>query len=185
MDNYTIILPNEKQRSYRAVTILIAILNFSGFIYLNTHVTDDASRFISFFGAVAFCSPVSFFWAFKKQWVYIFMSFLIAILIAAICWMFVNLIVFAILDLTFSVLGFIAFRKLELKFFDDKIEFPSFPKKHFSWNELDNLILKDGILTIDFCNNKLMQFTLNQSDNKDLNETAFNEFVKKNIGSNK
>ena len=110
---------------------------------------------------------------------------LIAIVIASICWMFLGMVGFGFLDLTFAFLGFIAFRKLEMKFFEDKIEFPSFPKKQFSWNDLDNLILKDGILTIDFCNNKLMQFTLNQSDNKELNETAFNEFVKKNIPSNK
>jgi hypothetical protein len=184
MDSYTIILPNEKKRTYSAVTILIAILNFSGFIYLNMHVTDDASRFVSLFGAIAFCSPVSIFWAFKKQWVYILMSFLIAILIAAICWMFVNMIVFALLDLTFSVLGFIAFRKLKLNINKAQISIPSFPKKVYEWNELDNLILKDNILTIDFKNNKLLQFTLNEADNKNLDDANFNRFVQEQMTIN-
>ena len=112
------------------------------------------------------------------------MSFLIAILIAAICWMFVNMIVFALLDLTFSVLGFIAFRKLKLNINKAQISIPSFPKKVYEWNELDNLILKDNILTIDFKNNKLLQFTLNEADNKNLDDANFNRFVQEQMTIN-
>lgn len=33
----------------------------------------------------------------------------------------------------------------------------SFPKKRYTWNELNNVVLKDGLLTIDFKNNKMLQ----------------------------
>jgi hypothetical protein len=185
MLKFNIILPDEKNRTYRLVTVLIAILNAAGFIYMKSHVNSPSSDFLTLFGGSILVGQIGNYFFNKKMRKTNSNILLIAIAIASICWMFLGMFGFGFLDLTFAFLGFIAFRKLEMKFFDDKIEFPSFPKKEFSWNELDNLILKDGILTIDFCNNKLMQFTLNQSDNKELNETAFNEFVKKNIGTNK
>lgn len=184
MNKYNIILPDEKNRTYRLVTVLIAILNAAGFIYMKSHVNSEGSDFLTLFGGSILVGQIGNYFFYKKRRKYNSNLLLIGIVIASICWMFLGMFGLGFLDLTFAVLGFIAFRKLELKFYDDKIEFPTFPKKQFSWNELDNLILKDGILTIDFRNNKLMQFTLNQSENKDLNEAAFNEFVKNNIGSN-
>lgn len=185
MHKFNIILPDEKNRTYRLVTVLIAILNAAGFVYMKSHVNSEGSDFLTLFGGSILVGQIGNYFFYKKKRKTNSIPLLITILMASICWLFLGMLAFGLLDLTFAFLGFIAFRKLQLKFFDDKIEFPSFPKKQFSWNELDNLILKDGILTIDFRNNKLMQFTLNQSDNKDLNETAFNEFVKNNIGSHK
>ena len=49
------------------------------------------------------------------------------------------------------------------------------------WNEVSNLILKDNILTIDLKNNKLIQHTINENENKELDETAFNTFVQQQL----
>ena len=51
------------------------------------------------------------------------------------------------------------------------------------WNEVSNLILKDNILTIDFKNNKLIQHTINENENKGLDETAFNTFVQQQLNN--
>ena len=185
MYKFKIILPDEKNRTYRLVTLLIAILNCAVFIYFKSHVNSEGSNFLTLFGASILIGQIGHYLFYKKRRKPNSILLLIAIVIASICWLFLGMIGFGLLDMSFAFLGFIAFRKLELKFSDEKIEFPSFPKKQYSWNDLDNLILKDGILTIDFRNNNLMQFTLNQTDNEDLNETAFNQFVKNIIGSNK
>lgn len=56
----------------------------------------------------------------------------------------------------------------------------SFPLKSYQWNEFSNVMLKDGILTLDLKNNKLVQL-LTLEDYID--EADFNEFCQKRISS--
>lgn len=49
------------------------------------------------------------------------------------------------------------------------------------WNEFNNIILKDDMLTLDFKNNKLLQLNVVQSD-KEVDEESFNNFCSKFIG---
>ena len=82
----------------------------------------------------------------------------------------------------FAVLGFYALQSTFTIIANiNGIVYPSFPKKIFKWSELDNVILKDKILTIDLKNNKLIQHTLNESDNKYLDENEVNSFFQSNI----
>jgi hypothetical protein len=59
------------------------------------------------------------------------------------------------------------------------IIYPSFPVKEINWPELQNIILKDGILTIDFRNDKLIQQEIEEDE--DVNEEDFNEFCKQQL----
>jgi len=61
----------------------------------------------------------------------------------------------------------------------ESIVYPSFPKRIILWNELQNIVLKDGILTIDFRNNKLIQQDLDEEVT--VNEKEFNEFCKQQL----
>ena len=63
--------------------------------------------------------------------------------------------------------------------FSDQIIYPSFPKRIIHWKELSNVILKDGLLTIDFKNNKIIQQSIMYADR--VNEKEFNEFCKKQL----
>ncbi len=63
----------------------------------------------------------------------------------------------------------------EIAFGKDEIVFNSFPKKHYLWAELNNAIIKDGIITVDFKNNKLIQKEI-QSGATLQDEKDFNEF---------
>ncbi len=66
-------------------------------------------------------------------------------------------------------------RKLTVNFDTNGIGYPSFPKKNIRWDELSNVILKDGLLTIDFKNNHLLQSEIETGLNV-IDETAFNQF---------
>ena len=46
---------------------------------------------------------------------------------------------------------------------------------HAAWTEINNLVLKDHLLTIDFKNNKLLQLTTDPRDTE-IDEAAFNRF---------
>jgi hypothetical protein len=69
-------------------------------------------------------------------------------------------------------------RKLKVSF-ANQIIYPSFPTRIIQWNELNNVILKDGLLTIDFKNNKIIQQLIKHSNA--INEKEFNEFCKQQL----
>lgn len=56
----------------------------------------------------------------------------------------------------------------------------SFPKKHFPWSDIQNAIIKDDIITIDFKNNKLIQKNINEPVTASI-EQEFNAFCKEQI----
>ena len=59
-------------------------------------------------------------------------------------------------------------------FNEEKIDYPSIPKRTILWEDLSNVILKDGLLTLDFKNDQLIQVII---DNPNTNESLFNSFA--------
>lgn len=68
----------------------------------------------------------------------------------------------------------------EIAFDENEIVKNSFPKKRYSWSELNNVVLKDGLLTIDFKNNQLLQKEL-ESNTTEALEHEFNAYAKLNL----
>ncbi|HRX94260.1 MAG TPA: hypothetical protein P5158_09100, partial [Chitinophagaceae bacterium] len=58
--------------------------------------------------------------------------------------------------------------------------YPSFPVTKIQWNELNNIILKDEVLTIDLKSNKLIQHSIGNANNS-VNEEEFNEFCRQQL----
>lgn len=65
----------------------------------------------------------------------------------------------------------------EIAFDENEIVFNSFPKKRFDWAALSNVVLKDGLLTLDFKNDRLIQKEL-ESETSKTTEEEFNAFAK-------
>lgn len=84
-----------------------------------------------------------------------------------------------IISLFLSILYFISKREFLVYLNEDHIRYPSFPAKNIKWAELNNLVLKDGLLTIDFKNNKLIQQAIDE--NSPVNEQEFNEFCRQQL----
>ncbi len=70
----------------------------------------------------------------------------------------------------------------EVAFDDEEIVFNTLPKKRYSWQDLANVVLKDGILTIDFRNNKLIQKEI-ESQTSAKEEQEFNEFCQARLNA--
>ncbi|MCZ2222912.1 MAG: hypothetical protein LC122_04705 [Chitinophagales bacterium] len=64
-------------------------------------------------------------------------------------------------------------------FTSSEIIITSFSKRKFQWNDLQNVVLKDGLLTIDFKNNKLLQVSTSNL----INEKMFNDFCKNQLSN--
>jgi hypothetical protein len=58
-----------------------------------------------------------------------------------------------------------------------------FANKMFDWTEFNNVILKDGLLTLDFVDNTLLQLSIDDHETT-VHESLFNSFCKDRLLSN-
>ena len=66
----------------------------------------------------------------------------------------------------------------EVAFDNEEIVFNSFPKQRLEWDAVNNVILKDGLLTIDLKNNKVIQREVDANISAEV-EAEFNRFCRK------
>lgn len=75
---------------------------------------------------------------------------------------------------------------LEIGFSETQIVFNTLFRKKYKWNHLSNVMLKDGMLTIDFANNRLMQRPVeDDDDDDDASEEEFNEFCRQQLNKSR
>ena len=99
-----------------------------------------------------------------------------ALLIAGLVWM--KMPYFEWLIFPFVVLALLEYQAKmspEIGFSPEHIVFNNLFKKRYRWEEVEHVILKDGLLTIDFRNNKLFQKEIDSGENE-ASEKEFNEW---------
>lgn len=71
-----------------------------------------------------------------------------------------------------------ASRKTEIGFSEQGIRFSGLGGREHAWSKVSNVVLRDGLLTIDFANNRLFQrYTDDEEDDDyEVGEDAFNAF---------
>lgn len=169
MPVYELEIVNTKLKSYRLLTTLIVFIQVCYFIVLLFDPTKRNWTLTNLLFVLAFLlysawrsvkTKSSFYF---NEWIF----FLLMIL-------WVDDLVIAIANLVFFLLYSISVQKIIYTFSEESIKLKRFPFTTYEWNTLQNVILKDGILTLDFKNNKLSQHNLQQSD---VNEFEFNQFA--------
>ena len=141
MNEYRIILPNEKTATYGYVTLFILLLNFflSGFIYLNS--IDATIINLSLIAAIISLLSVLI-WlvnTYTKQ----LQQFRIEIsfFILSVLWFLMDRHLLSLSIFCFATIGIYTRRPFVLLFSKNGISYPSFPKKEFPWSEVENVIL--------------------------------------------
>jgi hypothetical protein len=179
---YTFIVKNEKTKNYKAISQLLVFFNLLGFIFLLMNSDEVIGRKIWLLFSIVATAVYTFFAVleriFKKTtpdfWHRsIFIYCAAAWLYEGYWWLSILLIVFILFD-------YLAQRKLVVTITDKKIILPTLPRKEVEWNELNNLVLKDDLLTVDFKNNKIFQQLIFNSD-EEIDENKFNDFCKSRL----
>lgn len=91
-----------------------------------------------------------------------------------VAWIFTSTYELAIANSVLFLLFWLSTKTLLVKIGPTGISYPSFPVSFFTWNSLSQVILKDGLLTIDKKDNKLIQQVLTESSL--VNEEEFNSY---------
>jgi hypothetical protein len=68
----------------------------------------------------------------------------------------------------------------EIGFNTDQVVFNTLPKKVYNWNEFSNVLIRDGVITIDFKNNRLFQKDLQEPVYASL-EKEFNAYAQEQL----
>ena len=84
-------------------------------------------------------------------------------------------------NILFLVIGLIEkffLHKTEIGFTVHEVVIAKLWKEKVSWNELNNVVIKDGILTVDFKNNRLIQLLTDddEDDDYDVDDDEFNAY---------
>jgi hypothetical protein len=124
-------------------------------------------------------------WCYRQQSRGIMPYYRFALMLAAWGWyLYPKGLLFAILYLIAAVLEKPAKVLPEVAFDKKEIVFNSIPSKKFKWEQVNNVVLKDNILTIDLKNNQLIQKTVKAEVTPE-QEKEFNAFCAEQINNTK
>lgn len=108
-----------------------------------------------------------------------------ALLIAALVWMKMPYLQW--LAFVFIILGLLEYQAkyaVEIGFADDRVVINYIFKKVYRWDQFNNIILKDGLITLDFTNNRVLQREIeDDEDEDDADEDELNEFCRQRIAA--
>ncbi|MGN6600898.1 MAG: hypothetical protein ACTHK8_00525 [Ginsengibacter sp.] len=173
---FEIVLKNEKIKSYRAIALIVLLLNLAIFILMLFYdvYRYEAASAILLTGIYIF---MRFYFIRKyKQGNYLDQ---VLFFVLAGCWLGLqNYYMVAALAIV-GALYHLALQKLLFVFTPQIISKPNFPSKEYSWTVFNNVVLKDNILTMDFKNNHLIQAEVEEP--KNIDEKKFNAFAQEQL----
>ena len=170
MPKFIIVLKNEKLKTYTVISWLIIALNFISFVYVAISGLSKITNLPFFAAGLLFL--IFLFRFISKREEFENDSISLSFSIAIISWIVLQFYWAAVIILFLFLFQDISRRKLTVLVYDDRIIYPSFPKRTIEWEELNNVVLKDEILTIDLKNNKVFQNEITSPTS----EIDFNEF---------
>ncbi|MEO6683602.1 MAG: hypothetical protein ABIN48_12340 [Ginsengibacter sp.] len=101
--------------------------------------------------------------------------------VLCIGWLGLQNYLVAAICLVLGVVYQTAMQKISFLFNKELVTKTNFPKREIEWQDIENVVLKDNILTIDFKNNHIIQGEINSTG---INEKEFNLFVQSEIRKN-
>jgi hypothetical protein len=102
--------------------------------------------------------------------------------LAGVCWIAMPYLQWVCIIFFFlAFLEYQAKHPLEVGFTKDEVVINTLIKRKFSWDDFNNIILKEGLLTLDFKNNKIFQKEILDDDEPDADEDEFNDYCKERL----
>jgi hypothetical protein len=178
MQEFNLTLKNDKLKLYNRLNLFIIIALTFLYIYFGFFAQKNTTNLFTKF-TLALMVLVLVIWGYfqntkdKKYFeVYIFSLVL--------GWIWLKLYWLAGATFLLGILFSYASKRKIVFFSASDIVYPSFPLKKINWGKLNNCLLKDGLLTIDFKNNKIIQQAIDESKTS-VNEKEFNDFCQQQL----
>lgn len=181
--NFIIFIQNDRYRFMHFFKIAFLLVNAISFAYIGISTGRYSSFVWSFFTALSIISHLS---AKKIAEQFPRLQFLLlGTYWPAAGWLLLGFYWVSIPVCIVTILSSFIKKIFRFSFFADVIRIDSFPARTIQWVQLQNLVLKDGLLTIDFKNNHIIQseILLFRPDTK--SEADFNEFCQSQLNADR
>jgi hypothetical protein len=175
--DYVVTLKRENARKTDLVSFLLLIFSILAFCYVQ--IRSGFNGFLSIAAIILFLGLLLNIYVYRKGKEMRFRNWLFA---AGIFWLGMPYFQWMLLPFVFfALLEAQAKYPLEIGFFADGVVLNSLFKKKWPWASLESVILKDGLLTLDFRNNKLIQKEVLDDDEPDALEDEFNDYCRSKL----
>ncbi len=174
-ETYAFAIQNDKTKSYNRIGYLLIIINVLCLFFIATRTNNEMAKRYAMVGGL-----LTLLWL-----VLIFLRYygagsrtrlLPGYLFPAFIWFQLGFYWVTVVIAILAVLDYLTRRPLVVKIKDQHILYPSLPVQEIAWTDLQNLILKDGLLTIDYKNNRVRQVYIEDDLSAD-EEAEFNTFA--------
>ncbi|MEO7924496.1 MAG: hypothetical protein ABIR30_12520 [Chitinophagaceae bacterium] len=153
--SYTLIIKDEKYKSYKKLASFLFLINAIVFIILAIRSVSVSNQLILFTAAFILIAYSVYNWSYKKKKE---RSYFIVYLLIATIWISDSPFwYFSILLLLLLVLQFRMESDFTISLSGQTVTIDGFINKGYSWSDFNNIVLKDDLLTLDFTNNKILQ----------------------------
>lgn len=173
-----LVLKNTKLQSYYLMSWIIALLNIIAQFAFALTFEYSVNSFLPFIGVIVLLQSFIKAKVGKPDQVNKRKIVAIGMAWSGVVWIIWGIYWLVALNTVLLILYVFATRKFQVSVSEKVITYPSFPKRQIGWNELQNVIMKDGLLTIDFKSNKLLQA---ETEEDSFNEKEFNEFCREQL----
>jgi len=175
--DYVVTLKRENAHRTDLVSLLLLIFSLLAFSFVQLH---NGLNFFLCAGIIVVLTGflINLRYArIKKE-----MRFRYWLFATGICWIGMPYLQWLIIP--FFILGVMeaqAKYPLEIGFYSGGIVLNSLFNKKYPWASFQSVILKDGLLTLDFINNKLIQKEVLDDDDPDAPEDEFNDYCRSKL----
>lgn len=178
---YVVTLKNQHNRYIDMLGLLLSFFSVVCFTWELIHSGYVSLAYL--LGAIFVTGVIAFnlFQTARKRKVY----YSRALLIAALVWM--KMPYFQWLAFVFIILALLEYQAkyaVEIGFSDQEILINSMFKKRYRWNHFSNIVLKDGLLTLDFTNNRILQREIEDDGESEADEEEFNQYCRQQLQKN-
>ncbi len=175
-EEYEFVLKTEKLPSYNRISYIVFVLNAVSLFFIAIITDNKQFQRYALTGSI-----ICIVWTVLNLLRYYSISyqklrFTPGYLFIFFVWIMLHQYLAAAVIILLAFLDYYSRRELLVKFTKERVEYPSFPAKIIEWQQLQNVVIKDGLLTIDFTNNKMLQAEVDEETLTD-EETAFNLFT--------
>jgi hypothetical protein len=178
--DYVVTLKRDNEKFIDATSIFLCVVSILSFLF----VQIQQQKFNLFFSLAALLLiaglVINMFILRKSERIVRYKNWL---LIAGIFW--IGMPYLPWLCIVFFFLAFLEYQAkypLEIGFAKNDVVINTLFRQKFAWTDFNNVILKDGLLTMDFKSNRLLQKeTVDDEDDYDASEDEFNDYCKQRL----
>lgn len=177
--HYDYVVTLKRENAHKTDLISLLLLIFSLFAFSFATLRNGLNLFLCLATAIVLTGLLVGLRSMRKKKEMRFKYWLFA---AGICWIVMPFLQWMIIPFfIMALLETQAKYPLEIGFYSEGVVLNSLFNKKFPWNSLQSVILKDGILTLDFNNNKLIQKEVLDDDDPDAREDEFNDYCRSKL----